>query len=75
MDILFTGEHAEWFERSSKKVEKINKERNRSDFLSFSKKAYPFRIDEIMINLKTDEKIFVEHRKDEEPIIYTKEIN
>ncbi|MDR5590265.1 hypothetical protein [Christiangramia sp. SM2212] len=75
MDILFTGESAEWFERSSKKVEEINRKRNRSNFVSFSRRPYPFRIDEIMIDLKTEEKIFVEHRKDEEPIIYSKEEN
>lgn len=70
MDTLFTGERAEWFRISQEKVEKINEKRKRSGFVSFSKKSYPFRIDEIMICLKTEEKIFVEHRKDEEPRIY-----
>ena len=73
MDTLFTGERAEWFRISQQKVAEINQKRKRSGFVSFSRKSYPFRIDETMICLKTEEKIFVEHRKDEDPVIYTKE--
>lgn len=75
MDNLFTGVQSEWFQESKDKVAEINKKRNRKNFVSFSRKSWPFRIDEIMINLKTEEKIHVEHRKGEEPIIYAKEMN
>lgn len=73
METIQTGINSIWYAQSMEEVKRINKERHREHYVCFSRKVYPFRIDEIFIDLQTEEKIFVEHRKDEAPRIYVKE--
>lgn len=69
------GLNSEWYAKSLDKVAKQNKLAGRENFIQFSRRVFPFRIDEIYINPGTNEKIYVEHLADqpEEPRIYLRD--
>ena len=67
------GINSAWYAESLKLLKRENKLNDREDYICFYQKKHAFRIDEIWIHPETQEKIFVEHYKDEFPRIYRKE--
>jgi hypothetical protein len=69
------GLGSEWYAKSLAEVERLNKLAKRENFIQFSRRVFPFRIDEIYIDPVTNEKIFVEHQADqpELPRIYLRD--
>jgi len=67
------GVNSAWYAESLKLLKRENKLNGRENFICFSQRKHPFRIDEIWLNPQSQEKIFVEHYKGEFPRIYLKE--